>query len=310
MIRKEEFTFDSRDGKTKIHAVRWIPEGKVICILQIVHGMAEYIERYEDVACYFAEKGILVTGDDHLGHGKSVPEGGSYGYFCEQDPATVVVRDVHRLKKMTQEDYPGIPYVILGHSMGSFILRNYLFRYGSGIQGAIVCGTGSKPQALVHVCRAMAAVQGAFLGQKHVAKLMDKLAFGSYNKMVGEGYWLCRDNKVVEAYAADPLCGFTFTVNGYRTLFDLLYRLNRRENLEQMPKELPVLFIAGDKDPVGDMGKGVEKAVDDFRKAGMEHIALKLYPEDRHEVLNELDKLNVYEDIYPWIVDRIKEYQL
>lgn len=310
MIRKEEFTFDSRDGKTKIHAVRWIPEGKVICILQIVHGMAEYIERYEDVACYFAEKGILVTGDDHLGHGKSVPEGGIYGYFCEQDPATVVVRDVHRLKKMTQEDYPGIPYVILGHSMGSFILRNYLFRYGSGIQGAIVCGTGSKPQALVHVCRAMAAVQGAFLGQKHVAKLMDKLAFGSYNKMVGEGYWLCRDNKVVEAYAADPLCGFTFTVNGYRTLFDLLYRLNRRENLEQMPKELPVLFIAGDKDPVGDMGKGVEKAVDDFRKAGMEHIALKLYPEDRHEVLNELDKLKVYEDIYPWIVDRIKEYQL
>lgn len=310
MIRKEEFTFDSRDGKTKIHAVRWIPEGKVICILQIVHGMAEYIERYEDVACYFAEKGILVTGDDHLGHGKSVPEGGIYGYFCEQDPATVVVRDVHRLKKMTQEDYPGIPYVILGHSMGSFILRNYLFRYGSGIQGAIVCGTGSKPQALVHVCRAMAAVQGVFLGQKHVAKLMDKLAFGSYNKMVGEGYWLCRDNKVVEAYAADPLCGFTFTVNGYRTLFDLLYRLNRRENLEQMPKELPVLFIAGDKDPVGDMGKGVEKAVDDFRKAGMEHIALKLYPEDRHEVLNELDKLKVYEDIYPWIVDRIKEYQL
>lgn len=310
MIRKEEFTFDSRDGKTKIHAVRWIPEGKAICILQIVHGMAEYIERYEEVAHYFAEKGILVTGEDHLGHGKSVAEGGTYGYFCEQDPATVVVRDVHRLKKMTQEDYPGIPYVILGHSMGSFILRNYLFRYGSGIQGAIVCGTGSKPQALVHVCRAMAAVQGAFLGQKHVAKLIDKLAFGSYNKMVGEGYWLCRDNKVVEAYATDPLCGFTFTVNGYRTLFDLLYRLNRRENLEQMPRELPVLFIAGDKDPVGDMGKGVEKAVDDFRKVGMKHIALKLYPEDRHEILNELDKFKVYEDIYPWIVDRIKEYQL
>lgn len=310
MIKKEEFTFDSRDGQTKIHAVRWIPEGKVICILQIVHGMAEYIERYEEVAHYFAEKGILVTGDDHLGHGKSVPEGGTYGYFCEQDPATVVVRDVHRLKKMTQEDYPGIPYVILGHSMGSFILRNYLFRYGSGIQGAIVCGTGTKPQGLVQVCRAMAAVQGAFLGQEHVAKMIDKLAFGSYNKMVGGGSWLCRDDKVVEAYATDSLCGFTFTVNGFRTLFDLLYRLNRRENLEQMPKELPVLFIAGDQDPVGDMGEGVKKAYESFEQVGMEHIDLKLYPEDRHEILNELDKIKVYEDIYPWLVARVKEYQL
>lgn len=310
MVKKEEFNFDSRDGKTKLHAVRWIPEGKVICILQIVHGMAEYIERYEEVAHYFAEKGILVTGDDHLGHGKSVTEGGTYGYFCDQDPATVVVRDVHRLKKMTQEDYPGIPYVILGHSMGSFILRNYLFRYGSGIQGAIVCGTGTKPQGLVHVCRAMAAVQGVFLGQKHVAKLIDKLAFGSYNKMVGGGSWLCSDDKVVMAYATDPLCGFTFTVNGFRTLFDLLYRLNRRENLEQMPKELPVLFIAGDKDPVGDMGEGVKKAYQSFEQVGMEHIDLKLYPEDRHEILNELDKIKVYEDIYPWLVDRVKEYQL
>lgn len=309
MIKKEEFTFDSRDGQTKIHAVRWVPEGKVICILQIVHGMAEYIERYEEVAHYFAEKGILVTGDDHLGHGKSVPDGGTYGYFCEQDPATVVVRDIHRLKKMTQEDYPGIPYVILGHSMGSFILRNYLFRYGSGIQGAIVCGTGSKPQGLVHVCRAMAAIQGVLFGQKHVAKLIDKLAFGSYDKMVNGGSWLCKNIKVVEAYAADPLCGFTFTVNGFRTLFELLYRLNRKDNLKQMPKDLPVIFIAGSDDPVGDMGKGVEKAVADFRQVGMKHVSMKLYTGDRHEILNEQDKFQIYEDLYPWIIARVKEYQ-
>ena len=151
MVKKEEFTFDSRDGKSKIHAVRWVPEQRVVCIVQIIHGMAEYIERYEELAQYLGEKGILVTGDDHLGHGKSVAKDGTYGYFCEQDPATVVVRDVHRLKKMTQEEYPGIPYIILGHSMGSFILRNYLFRYGTGIQGAIVCGTGSQPKALVKV---------------------------------------------------------------------------------------------------------------------------------------------------------------
>lgn len=314
MVKKEEFTFDSRDGKTKIHAVRWVPEGKVICILQIIHGMAEYIERYEETAQFFAQKGILVTGEDHLGHGKSVSEGVPFGYFCEQDPATVVVRDVHRLKKMTQEAYPGVPYVILGHSMGSFILRNYLFRYGTGIQGAVICGTGSKPQALVQVCRALAAVQRLFLGEKHTARLMDKLAFGNYNQAIQKPRtqydWLSRDEKIVDEYNRDSLCGFTFTINGFRTLFTLLYRLNLPKKLAQMPKELPVRFIAGEKDPVGDYGKGVQKAYEDFEKAGMEQVSIKLYPEDRHELLNELDRVQVCEDLYPWITERVKEYQL
>ncbi len=314
MVKKEEFTFDSRDGQSKIHALRWVPEGKVICILQIVHGMAEYIERYEEMAQYFAGKGILVTGDDHLGHGKSVAKGGTYGYFCSQDPATVVVRDVHRLKKMTQEDYPGIPYVILGHSMGSFITRNYLFRYGTGIQGAIICGTGSQPALLVKFSRGLAALQGLIFGQKHVAKMIDKLAFGNYNKKVTNQRtafdWLCRDEKAVDAYIKDPLCGFTFTVNGFKTLFTLIDRLNKAENLQNMPKDLPVFFIAGDKDPVGNYGEGVKQAYESFEKAGMKRLALKLYPEDRHEILNELDKYQVYDDLYPWIVERVKEYQI
>lgn len=313
MVKKEEFTFDSRDGKTKIQAVRWVPEGKVVCIVQIIHGMAEYIERYEELAQYLGEKGILVTGDDHLGHGKSVGEDGAYGYFCEQDPATVVVRDVHRLKKMTQEEYPGIPYVILGHSMGSFILRNYLFRYGTGIQGAIVCGTGSQPKTLVKVSKMIAALQGVFLGQKHVAKMIDNMAFGSYNKKIPDAKtsvdWLCTEEGVVDAYVKDELCGFTFTVNGFMTLFTLLDRLNREENLRAMPKNLPVHFIAGDMDPVGNYGEGVKKAYEDFQKVGMERISLKLYAGDRHELLNEKDKFKVYEDIYPWIMDRVREYQ-
>lgn len=314
MVKKEEFTFDSRDGETKLHAVRWVPEGKALCILQIVHGMAEYIERYEELAQFLGEKGILVTGDDHLGHGKSVPEDGIYGYFCEQDPATVVVRDVHRLKKMTQEDYPGVPYVILGHSMGSFILRNYLFRYGTGIEGAIICGTGSKPQALVKLSQAIAAVQGVFLGDAHVAKLIDKLAFGSYNKRITDPKtpfdWLCRDEKIVDAYMKDDLCGFTFTVNGFKTLFQLLNRLNQKDNLAKMPKELPVHFIAGDMDPVGDYGEGVKKAYENFVQTGMERVSIKLYPGGRHELLNETNKMQVYGEIYTWIMERVKEYQL
>ncbi|MBP3604353.1 MAG: lysophospholipase [Lachnospiraceae bacterium] len=313
MVKKEEFTFDSRDGISKIHAVRWIPEGDIVCILQIVHGMAEYIERYEEVAQYFAERGILVTGEDHLGHGKSVSEGGTYGYFCKRDPATVIVRDVHRLKKMTQEAYPGVPYVILGHSMGSYMLRNYLFRYGTGIQGAILCGTGSMPQGIISAAKVLAKIQELVLGGKHVAKRLDNMAFGAYNKRLQpertDKDWLCTDEKVVDIYKNDSLCGFTFTVNGFQTMFEIITRLNKEENLSKMPKNLPVYFIAGEEDPVGDYGEGVKKAYHDFENAGMENLSIKLYPGDRHEILNEKDKDQVYEDVYSFIMDRVKEYQ-
>lgn len=312
MVKKEEFLFDSRDGSTRIHAVRWIPEGKICCILQIVHGMAEYVERYEELAMYLAEKGIMVTGEDHLGHGKSVPTNGTYGYFCEQDPATVVVRDVHRLKKMNQEEYPGIPYVILGHSMGSFILRNYLFRYGTGIQGAIVCGTGSKPKVLVKMCLVLERIGQLFLGSSHVARMMDKMAFGSYNKRIRDPKtqfdWLCTDEEVVRKYRDDPMCGFTFTLNGFRTLFTLLDRQNREELIHQMPKDLPVWFIAGKEDPVGDYGNGVHKALEDFRKTGMERTSLTLYENGRHEILNEPVRHEIYEEIYAWLMERVEEY--
>lgn len=315
MIRKEEFTFDSRDGQTKLHAVRWVPEGKVVCILQIVHGMAEYVERYEAFAQHMAERGILVTGEDHLGHGKSVPEGGTYGYFCKQDAATVVVRDVHRLKKMTQEEYPGVPYVIWGHSMGSFILRNYLYRYGTGIQGAIICGSGFMPMPVIMCAKAAAKVQKLFTGDKHVSKLLDKLAFGTYNKRISQPKtrfdWLAAKESVVEKYMQDPFCGFTFTVNGFETLFELLKRAHTTENMQKIPKELPAFFIAGEEDPVGDYGEGVKRLYQDYTDSlGMKNVSLKLYAGDRHEVLNENDRQQVYEDIYPWIMERVKEYQL
>lgn len=315
MIRKEEFEFDSRDGKTRLHAVRWIPEGKVICILQIVHGMAEYVERYEEFARYMAEKGVLVTGEDHLGHGKSVPQGGTYGYFCKQDPATVVVRDVHRLKKMTQEEYPGVPYVILGHSMGSFIFRNYLSRYGTGIQGAIICGTGSMPAPVILSAKAVAKIQKLFVGEKHVSKLLDSLAFGSYNKRIKQHEtafdWLAGNKPVVETYMKDPLCGFVFTVNGFETLFELINRAQKPENMRKIPKELPVFLIAGEEDPVGDYGAGVERVYKSYKEElGIKNVKIKLYAGDRHEILNESDKEQIYEDIYPWLMERVKEYQL
>lgn len=307
MVKREELYFDSRDNVNKIHAMKWIPEKeKPVCILQIIHGMAEYIERYDEFARMLAERGILVVGEDHLGHGKSVTENGTYGYFCERDAATVVVRDSHRLKKMVQEQYPGVPYIILGHSMGSFILRNYLCRYGTGIQAAVIVGTGMQPKAVLGLAKAVLAVQKVFCGSKHPSELVNALAFGSYNKKISGARtpmdWLTKDDKIVDAYMADPMCGFTFTINGFQTLFELISRLHKKQNLEKMPKDLPVLFTAGDADPVGDYGEGVKRAYQSFIDIGMKNVKIKLYDNDRHELLNETDRKVVYEDIYQWIM--------
>lgn len=305
-MKKEEFYFDSRDGQSKIHAVRYTPDtDEILGVVQIVHGMAEYVERYEEFAEFLTGRGFIVTGDDHLGHGKSVPQGGTYGYFCQQDPATVVVRDVHRLKKMTQKLYPNVPYIIVGHSMGSFILRNYLCRYGTGISGAVIMGTGMQSTCSVKLGLAVAAVQKLFCGSKHVSKLIDKCAFGSYNKKFAPARtavdWLSRDEKKVGAYVKDPMCGFIFTVNGFQTLFELISRIQKRENLEKVPKALPIFMISGDDDPVGEYGKGVRRAYESLKEVGLENITLKLYEKGRHELLNEVNRDVIMQDIYDWI---------
>nr|WP_300865969.1 alpha/beta hydrolase [uncultured Acetatifactor sp.] len=308
---KEEFYFDSRDGKSRIHAVRYRPEdtGQVRCVLQVVHGMAEYAERYEEFAAYLVERGFVVTGDDHLGHGKSVGQGGKQGYFCEQDPATVLVRDVHRLKKLTEELYPGVPYVLMGHSMGSFITRNYLCRYGTGISGAVIMGTGMQPKAVLDMARLVAGIQKLFCGSGHVSRLLDRLAFGGYGRGITDRRtafdWLSRDRERVDRYIADPMCGFTFTVNGFGALFELVLRLYSPENLAAVPRELPVFMVAGVADPVGDYGKGVRRAYDSLVAAGLTDIRLKLYPGGRHELLNETNRSQVMQDICRWVEENV-----
>lgn len=310
MVKKQEFYFDSRDREHKIHAVRWIPEEeRPVCVVQIVHGMAEYIDRYDEFASYLAGKGILVVGDDHLGHGKSVGQGEPYGYFCREDAPTVLVRDEHRLKKMTQEQYPNIPYIILGHSMGSFITRNYLLRYGSGINGAVIVGTGMQSKLTLVFARMLAGIQRIFCGPRHVSELLNVAAFGSYNKKIQPHKtifdWLSRNEDNVKRYKEDPLCGFTFTINGFQTLFQLIWNLHDEKKLQEMPKKLPVLFLSGQEDPVGDYGRSVQQVYQSFLRAGMENVQIKLYPEDRHEILNEVDREDVYGDIYRWILQRI-----
>ncbi|MCR4728938.1 MAG: alpha/beta hydrolase [Lachnospiraceae bacterium] len=306
-MRREDFYFDSRDNCTKIHAVRWEPEtDKPVCILQIVHGMAEHVDRYEGFAEYLVNKGFVVVAEDHLGHGKTVTDG-RYGYFCKNDPATVVVRDVHRLKKLTQEKYPGVPFYILGHSMGSFILRNYLFRYGKGIDGAIIMGTGQQPKYLGIGLKCMSALVSLFGGAAKPSNFINGASFGAYSKKIENprtGYdWLTKDSAIVDKYIADPECGFVFTANGFKTLAELVLRLHKKSNLSKMPVTLRVLIVSGGEDPVGDYGAGPKKVYDSFIAEGMQRVSLKIYDGDRHEILNETDKEQVYDDIYQWITN-------
>lgn len=306
---KEEFFYNSRDNKTRIHAVRWIPEGRPCGVLQIVHGMAEYADRYSRLAEYLNTLGILVTANDHLGHGQSLAAGSPYGYFCHEDAPDVLVEDVHRLRLLTRKEYPGLPYYMMGHSMGSFILRNYLCAHADGLAGAVVMGTGMQPKWLLGfslmLCRMLTVIQGG----THPSGLLNTLAFGTYNRRIRHPRsamdWLSGDPAEVAKYNADPLCGFTFTLNGFQTLFTLIYRLYDEKRLARMPRDLPVLVISGREDPVGGYGKAVKKVYLSYKQMGMKHISLELYPEGRHELVNETYKERVWKDLGRWIMKQI-----
>lgn len=311
MVNKTYFTFPSRDGFHTIHAIKWqSDEAKPVGILQIIHGMAEYIARYEEVAVYFANRGFIVVGDDHLGHGDTAKEYGDYGYFCSKDPVTVLIRDEHRLKKIMQKEYEGLPYFILGHSMGSLILRNYLCHYGGGIDGAVVCGTAHYGRATVLAGKLLTGVMKLAGKSKSKSAFLDEIMFGQYNKRTDKRTsfdWICSDESVVDAYMNDPGCGFLFTVNGFDTLISLVQELNKRSNLIKMPKELPILLIAGTEDPVGNYGKSVQEVYDTFLNLDLTKVQMKLYHDARHEILNEKQKMQVYEDVNNWLINVIYE---
>lgn len=305
-MRKEEFYFDSRDGESRIYAVRYMPDSEeVSCVVQIVHGAAEHMGRYEEFAQFLTDRGIVVVGEDHLGHGKTVKKDGTLGYFCENDPATVIVRDVHRLKKLTQELYPGVPYVIFGHSMGSFMVRDYMTRYGKGIFGAIISGTGNYSKGTLKAGKAVAGLQKKLKGDKYISNYLNKKVFDNHNKAFEPARtkvdWFSKDTARVDAYVADPLCGFPFTLNALEAMFELLSGLQDKDALAKIPKDLPVLVMSGDKDPVGENGKCVSEVVSALKEAGLTQVELKLYENDRHELLNETDRADVMQNVYDWV---------
>ena len=310
MARTEHFYFDSNESGCKLHAVRWYPEGRPRAILQITHGMVEYIERYGDFAQWLAQQGFLVTGHDHLGHGNSIRTKEDYGYFADKDANDTVLADVHKLTQLTKEAYPGLPYFLLGHSMGSFYARQYLCQYGEELDGAIIMGTGCQPRMLVRAGKLLTNLVAAVKGWRHRSKLVTAVAFGSYNKRFEPVRtpkdWLTRDEAIVDAYMADERSSFLFTLNAYHAMFTGIDRLYDKKRLARIPKDLPVFFVAGEEDPVGDFGKGVRRAAQMCRDAGVQKVDLKLYPQDRHEILNELDRQTVYEDLLAWMENHMK----
>lgn len=304
-MKKSVFEFLSADKKTQIHAVKWEPEqGEVQGVLQISHGMIEYVERYDAFAEFLTDKGFVIVGNDHLGHGESVVSQELWGYFAPECGSDLVVRDLHQLRVKTEKEYPKVPYFMLGHSMGSFLLRKYLSQYGEGLSGAIIMGTGTQTDKTVRFGKALCKIIARFHGWKYRSSFVDKLVFSGNNKRFeqeGTNAWLTKDREIVSAYGKEARCTYKFTLNGFYNLFDTIYYINQPEHIAAILKSLPMFFVSGADDPVGDYGAGVKKAYETYVQAGMEDIDLKLYPNDRHEILNELDKETVYKDIYGWI---------
>ena len=307
-ITRQPVSFTSSDGDTTIHGYIWsdstneAPNG----IVQIAHGMAEHIERYDDFARYLVENGFIVAGHDHLAHGKSVSESAQWGCLDAHDGMTHLVEDMHRMRKLVKDQMPaGTPYFVFGHSMGSFVVRSYITKHGDGLAGAIICGTGHMGGATASAGRVLACCLAAMRGKGHESKLLDSMGVGAYNKKIKNPRtpvdWLSYNEENVDAYVADDACGFMFPAGGYATVIGLMKEVCSKASAAAVPLDLPVLFISGADDPVGAMGNGVRTTVNMMRAAGVRDIESHIYRDMRHEILNETDNARVYSDVLSWL---------
>ena len=302
-MTKKDFYYPSSDGKTQIHAVRWDPDGEPKAIVQIIHGMIEFIDRYDDFAKYLAGHGFLVTGEDHLGHGASVISDEYHGFFGK-DGNKCVIADIHKLRTMMHDEHPDLPYLMLGHSMGSFLVRQYITEndaeYAKGLSGVVVMGTGWTPNAVSGIAKILARLMGTKKVGKR-AKLIDGMAFGSYLKKIENprtiSDWLTKDTAIVDAYRANPWNTFFFTPNGYYHMFCGMQKAHDIKRMKKLPAGLPILFASGAEDPVGNWGEGVRKAYMVYTENTDCRVDIRLYNDDRHEILNETDRAEVYEDM-------------
>lgn len=304
-MKKNEFYYLSKDGKTQIHAVEWLPEEQPKAILQIAHGVTEYILRYEEIAKFFTEKGVAVVGNDHLGHGKSISEGAEPMYFGPKDSWDWVVEDIKTCIDLTKNKYPNIPYYLLGFSLGSFVVRTYLIKYQGELDGAIIIGTGQIPSIQIALAKYMANKEAKKVGEDHTSATIRKLTFETYNKIFAPNRtkydWLCANQQSIDEYMKDRMIGGDMSAGLFREMLSGMAFTAKQENINKTDKNLPILFLSGDKDPVGEQGKGVTRAYKCFKKAGIKEVNVKLYPGLRHDVLRENNRQDIFYDIYNFI---------
>lgn len=309
--RVESVTFPSADGASTIHARFWMPAGpegsSPHAVVQIVHGMSEHVRRYDDFARFLAGRGFAVCGDDHIGHGASAPPH-KRGCMPAKGGNEVLIADEHTLRGIAQKRFPQAPYVFFGHSMGSFITRCYIARHGEGLAAAVICGTGTVPVPTSRAGNLLARAVCAARGEDHRSALIDSMGAGAYSKAVPGPTgmeWLSHNADNVQAYLSDDECGFMFSVGGYAALTALTAEACSRACAAAVPHDLPLLYIAGDGDPVGNMGKGVRAAAKLARDAGSVDVTCTIYDNMRHEILNERGHEAVYRDVAAWIESRV-----
>lgn len=309
-MKNETITYASKDGSSTIRALLWAPDelkGAPHGLVQLVHGMSEHIERYAGFAEALCNAGFVVCANDHVGHGKSAASEDELGHIPLEGGKDVLVEDVFTLRKTVQErlaqSWPeaNIPYVVFGHSMGSFVTRVYLTRHAKGVAAAVICGTGQQPKVMAKGGGLVTRLIAFFKGERYKSAFADSLGAGGYGKQIENAKtdldWLATDPEVVAEYQRDPLCGQVFTVGAYTTLANLVGDAIDGNLAKNIPSSLPMLFIAGKGDPVGEFGEGVKRAVEEYKAAGIKDVELKIYEGARHEILNEPIKATVHADI-------------
>lgn len=307
MIRQTG-TFSSSDGINTVSYKIWEPDAgeEIRAVVQLSHGMCEYVDRYASYAEHLTSRGIVFAGNDHLGHGDTAASPADYGYIAAEDGPSLLVRDVAQMSRLLREKYPEKPLILLGHSMGSFVARLYLTEFAEYLDGVILMGTGGKKPTGLGMF--VASLVGSLRGARHRSKLLQTLCFAGNLKRTpkeeGVFAWLTKDRSVVAAYEKDERCGFNFTAKAYYDLFDLISRISTGEWAAKLPTDLPMLLVSGAEDPIGGYGKGVGEVAALLAGVGVKDMTVHLFPDDRHEILNETDRDDVYAYLDAW-VDRI-----
>ncbi len=297
----------SSDGIHNLSGVLYEPKGEVKGLFHIVHGMTEYIERYSHLMSFLADAGFAVFGYDNLGHGKTVSDKSELGFIAHKKGYDYLVRDVKVFEDEIIKRYPEKPLVLMGHSMGSFIARLAAVRFKQMYKALVVCGTGG-PNPLGGAGLLICNVIKMFCGERHISPLVEKMAFGAYNKHfegISKYDWLTKDRSRIEKYADDEYCTFHFTVSALYDLIKLNCLANQKKGYA-VDKRLSVLLVSGDMDPVGNYGKGVKKVFEGYLKAGVLNTEIKLYENCRHEIHNDTCSEEMFRKIAEFAVNNTK----